>query len=138
MLAVFFSFMSLGIFFWYMDIYMQTIRGDSLIKAWSAILAADNSRLRERLLRRLARPSRTGSKHHRHRLLGHDRHQHPLGHHSDEADLLGHGLFSNVLIRLHDRLDHHQRPNHRIQCRTHEASRRGRIARWHIAQLLTA
>jgi len=32
MLAIFFSFMSLGIFFWYMNIYMQTIRGDSLIK----------------------------------------------------------------------------------------------------------
>ena len=31
MLAVFFSFMSLGIFFWYMNIYMQTIRGNSLI-----------------------------------------------------------------------------------------------------------
>lgn len=32
MIAIFFSFMSLGIFFWYMNIYMQTIRGDSLIK----------------------------------------------------------------------------------------------------------
>lgn len=32
MLAIFLSFMSLGIFFWYMNIYMQTIRGDSLIK----------------------------------------------------------------------------------------------------------
>lgn len=31
MLAIFFSFMSLGIFFWYMNIYMITIRGDSLI-----------------------------------------------------------------------------------------------------------
>ena len=31
MLAIFFAFMSLGIFFWYMNIYMQTIRGDSLI-----------------------------------------------------------------------------------------------------------
>ncbi|KAF7954784.1 uncharacterized protein EAE97_000043 [Botrytis byssoidea] len=31
MLAVFFSFMSLGIFFWYMNAYMQNIRGDSLI-----------------------------------------------------------------------------------------------------------
>ncbi|KAM7210850.1 Major facilitator superfamily domain containing protein [Rhypophila decipiens] len=31
MLAIFFSFMSLGIYFWYMNIYMQTIRGDSLI-----------------------------------------------------------------------------------------------------------
>ena len=31
MLCTFFSFMSLGIFFWYMNIYMQTIRGDSLI-----------------------------------------------------------------------------------------------------------
>ena len=31
MLATFFAFMSLGIFFWYMNIYMQTIRGDSLI-----------------------------------------------------------------------------------------------------------
>ncbi|KAK3177154.1 hypothetical protein OEA41_008482 [Lepraria neglecta] len=32
MIAIFFSFMSLGIFFWYMNIYMQTIRGDSLIR----------------------------------------------------------------------------------------------------------
>src|SRR5688572_23604625 len=32
MTAIFFSFMSLGIFFWYMNIYMQTIRGDSLIQ----------------------------------------------------------------------------------------------------------
>ncbi|KAK4038322.1 aminotriazole resistance protein [Parachaetomium inaequale] len=32
MLAIFFSFMSLGIYFWYMNIYMQTIRGDSLIQ----------------------------------------------------------------------------------------------------------
>lgn len=32
MLCIFFSFMSLGIFFWYMNIYMQTIRGDSLIR----------------------------------------------------------------------------------------------------------
>ncbi|KAK6841521.1 hypothetical protein PG989_009930 [Apiospora arundinis] len=32
MLAVFFAFMSLGIFFWYMNIFMQTIRGDSLIQ----------------------------------------------------------------------------------------------------------
>ncbi|KAL9045131.1 MAG: hypothetical protein Q9214_001785 [Letrouitia sp. 1 TL-2023] len=32
MLVTFFSFMSLGIYFWYMNIYMQTIRGDSLIK----------------------------------------------------------------------------------------------------------
>lgn len=32
MLVVGFSFMSLGIFFWYMNIYMQTIRGDSLIR----------------------------------------------------------------------------------------------------------
>jgi Major Facilitator Superfamily len=32
MLVIFLSFMSLGIFFWYMNIYMQTIRGDSLIK----------------------------------------------------------------------------------------------------------
>ena len=32
MLAILFSFMSLGIYFWYMNIYMQTIRGDSLIK----------------------------------------------------------------------------------------------------------
>ncbi|KAB8300498.1 hypothetical protein EYC80_000663 [Monilinia laxa] len=31
MLAIFFSFMSLGIFFWYMNAYMQNIRGDSLI-----------------------------------------------------------------------------------------------------------
>ena len=31
MLVTFFSFMSLGIYFWYMNIYMQTIRGDSLI-----------------------------------------------------------------------------------------------------------
>lgn len=31
MIVIFFSFMSLGIFFWYMNIYMQTIRGDSLI-----------------------------------------------------------------------------------------------------------
>ena len=31
MLTTFFSFMSLGIYFWYMNIYMQTIRGDSLI-----------------------------------------------------------------------------------------------------------
>jgi MFS family permease len=31
MLTIFFSFMSLGIFFWYMNIYMITIRGDSLI-----------------------------------------------------------------------------------------------------------
>jgi hypothetical protein len=31
MICVFFSFMSLGIFFWYMNIYMQTIRGNSLI-----------------------------------------------------------------------------------------------------------
>ncbi|KAL8921864.1 MAG: hypothetical protein Q9172_003797 [Xanthocarpia lactea] len=32
MLTIFFSFMSLGIFFWYMNIYMITIRGDSLIQ----------------------------------------------------------------------------------------------------------
>ena len=32
MLVTLFSFMSLGIFFWYMNIYMQTIRGDSLIR----------------------------------------------------------------------------------------------------------
>lgn len=32
MLATLFSFVSLGIYFWYMNIYMQTIRGDSLIK----------------------------------------------------------------------------------------------------------
>jgi predicted MFS family arabinose efflux permease len=32
MLTIFFSFMSLGIYFWYMNIYMQTIRGDSLIQ----------------------------------------------------------------------------------------------------------
>ncbi|KAJ9149796.1 Aminotriazole resistance protein [Pleurostoma richardsiae] len=32
LLAIFFSFMSLGIFFWYMNIYMQTIRGDGLIR----------------------------------------------------------------------------------------------------------
>lgn len=32
MLVTLFSFMSLGIFFWYMNIYMQTIRGDSLVK----------------------------------------------------------------------------------------------------------
>ncbi|KAL8684577.1 MAG: hypothetical protein Q9218_008235, partial [Villophora microphyllina] len=32
MLTIFFSFMSLGIYFWYMNIYMITIRGDSLIK----------------------------------------------------------------------------------------------------------
>ncbi|MCJ1425368.1 hypothetical protein MMC29_003267 [Sticta canariensis] len=32
MIVIFFSFMSLGIFFWYMNIYMQTIRGDSLIR----------------------------------------------------------------------------------------------------------
>lgn len=31
-ITIFFSFMSLGIFFWYMNIYMQTIRGDSLIQ----------------------------------------------------------------------------------------------------------
>ena len=32
MLVTLFAFMSLGIYFWYMNIYMQTIRGDSLIK----------------------------------------------------------------------------------------------------------
>lgn len=32
MVVTLFSFMSLGIFFWYMNIYMQTIRGDSLIR----------------------------------------------------------------------------------------------------------
>ncbi|KAL2016188.1 hypothetical protein VTK56DRAFT_4077 [Thermocarpiscus australiensis] len=32
MVTIFFSFMSLGIYFWYMNIYMQTIRGDSLIQ----------------------------------------------------------------------------------------------------------
>lgn len=32
MLVTFFSFMSLGIYFWYMNVYMQVIRGDSLIK----------------------------------------------------------------------------------------------------------
>ena len=32
MLTIFFSFMSLGIFFWYMNIYMQIIRNDSLIR----------------------------------------------------------------------------------------------------------
>ncbi|EEP76186.1 predicted protein [Uncinocarpus reesii 1704] len=32
MLVIFLSFMSLGIYFWYMNIYMQTIRGDSLIR----------------------------------------------------------------------------------------------------------
>ena len=32
MLTIFFSFMGLGIFFWYMDIYMVTIRGGSLIR----------------------------------------------------------------------------------------------------------
>ncbi len=32
MVTIFFAFMSLGIFFWYMNIYMQTIRGDSLIR----------------------------------------------------------------------------------------------------------
>lgn len=32
MLCTSFSFMILGIFFWYMNIYMQTIRGDSLIR----------------------------------------------------------------------------------------------------------
>lgn len=32
MLTIFFSFMSLGIFFWYMNIYMITIRGDTLIQ----------------------------------------------------------------------------------------------------------
>jgi len=32
MITIFFSFMSLGIFFWYMNIYMDTIRGDSLIQ----------------------------------------------------------------------------------------------------------
>jgi MFS family permease len=32
MLSILLAFMSLGIFFWYMNIYMQTIRGDSLIK----------------------------------------------------------------------------------------------------------
>ncbi|PQE29397.1 efflux pump antibiotic resistance protein [Rutstroemia sp. NJR-2017a WRK4] len=31
MVAIFFSFMSLGIYFWYMNAYMQNIRGDSLI-----------------------------------------------------------------------------------------------------------
>lgn len=31
-LVVGFSFMSLGIYFWYMNIYMQTIRGDTLIQ----------------------------------------------------------------------------------------------------------
>lgn len=31
MITIFLSFMSLGIFFWYMNIYMVTIRGDSLI-----------------------------------------------------------------------------------------------------------
>ena len=32
MLTVFLSFMSLGIYFWYMNIYMQVIRGDSLVQ----------------------------------------------------------------------------------------------------------
>lgn len=32
MLTIFFAFMSLGIFFWYMNMYMQTIRHDSLIR----------------------------------------------------------------------------------------------------------
>jgi predicted MFS family arabinose efflux permease len=32
MLTIFFSFMSLGIYFWYMNVYMQTIRGDNLIQ----------------------------------------------------------------------------------------------------------
>lgn len=32
MLATLFSFMGLGIFFWYMNMFMQNIRGDSLIK----------------------------------------------------------------------------------------------------------
>lgn len=32
MITIFFSFMSLGIYFWYMNMYMQTIRGDSLIQ----------------------------------------------------------------------------------------------------------
>ncbi|KAH8900011.1 MFS general substrate transporter [Thozetella sp. PMI_491] len=32
MVTIFFSFMSLGIYFWYMNSYMQTIRGDSLIR----------------------------------------------------------------------------------------------------------
>ncbi|KAK7965191.1 hypothetical protein PG996_000454 [Apiospora saccharicola] len=32
MLAVFLAFMSLGIFFWYMNIFMQTIRGDTLMQ----------------------------------------------------------------------------------------------------------
>lgn len=32
MVTIFFSFMSLGIYFWYMNIYMQTIRRDSLIR----------------------------------------------------------------------------------------------------------
>ncbi|KAL1836177.1 hypothetical protein VTJ49DRAFT_5474 [Mycothermus thermophilus] len=31
-IIIFFSFMSMGIYFWYMDIYMQTIPGDSLIQ----------------------------------------------------------------------------------------------------------
>ena len=30
--ALFFSFMSIGIYLWYMNLYMQTIRGDSLIR----------------------------------------------------------------------------------------------------------
>lgn len=32
LLTIFFAFMSLGIFFWYMNIFMQNIRGDSLIQ----------------------------------------------------------------------------------------------------------
>lgn len=89
MLAIFFSFMSLGIFFWYMNIYMQKIRGDSLIKVGGrcSIFAADKCWLCECLLRRLAHPPGTIPSHYRHGLPGDDRNQRPLGLYSGEPEL---------------------------------------------------
>lgn len=70
------------------------------------IPAPDNRWLCKRLLRRLARPPRTGPSHHRNGLSGHGHHQRPPLYHPRALDLLGNGLPSNVRIRLHHRLDH--------------------------------
>ena len=118
-----------------MNIYLQTIRGDSLILTDVQYLPLTIVDLCECLSCRLTRSSGTSSSHYRHGLPGDDRHRRPLGHHPGEADLLGNGFSSNVLVCLHNRLDHHQCSNHCMQHCTNEASRRCRISGWNIAQL---
>ncbi len=108
MITIFFSFMSLGIFFWYMNIYMDTIRGDSLMQVGVqylplTIVGCANAFFAAWLVPRV--PAQV--------IIGVGclamviTYQRPSSHHSRKFDLLGDGVSRYVCVSFHDRFDHH-------------------------------